>query len=207
MNTKKIWITAIFAGLIAAVLVYSSVISNMTSSEQEAQEALEQQAAEDAEREEAMERGLTNPMVEIEEGMRAISLFINRSEEGVSGYIEPQSHVDIIAFTKPEDTEISEEEEQEEEMQPELWDEELTAELLLQDVKVLAAGRAYDTDGDALRYDQITVEVTPEDGVLLSLASKNKDNFYFMLRQEGDDSLVEEPVELTRPLMRGADQQ
>jgi pilus assembly protein CpaB len=205
MNTKKIWITAIFAGLVAAVLVYSSVISSTTSSEREAEEALEQQAAEEAEQEEAMERGLTNPIDEIEEGMRAISLYINRSEEGVSGYIEPQSRVDIIAFTKPEDAE--EEDNEDEEMEPELWHEELTAELLLQDVKVLAAGRAYDSDGDALRYEQVTVEVTPEDGVVLSLASKNRDGFYFMLRQEGDDSIVEEPVELTRPIMRGADQQ
>jgi pilus assembly protein CpaB len=204
MNTKKIWIIAIFAGLIAAVLLYSSVISSTTSSEREAEEALEQQAAEEAEQEEAMERGLTNPIDEIEEGMRGISLYINRSEEGVSGYIEPQSHVDIIAFKKPED---AEEDDEEEEMEMGRWQEELTAELLLQNVKVLAAGRAYDSEGDALRYEEVTVEVTPEEGVVLSLASKNMDGFYFMLRQEGDDSIVEEPVEITRPIMRGADQQ
>jgi pilus assembly protein CpaB len=204
MNTKKIWITAIFAGLIAAVLLYSSVISNTTSSEREAEEALEQQAAEEAEQEEAMERGLTNPIDEIEEGMRGISLFINHSQEGVSGYIEPQSHVDIITFKKPED---AEEDDEEEEMEMGRWHEELTAELLLQNVKVLAAGRAYDSEGEALRYEEVTVEVTPEEGVVLSLASKNTDGFYFMLRQEGDDSIVEEPVEITRPIMRGADQQ
>ncbi|WP_147803219.1 RcpC/CpaB family pilus assembly protein [Alkalicoccus halolimnae] len=203
MSTKKIWIIAIFTGFIAAILLYSSLISSSSSQEEEQeQQALEQQAAEQAE-EEALTRQQVNPMDDIEQGMRAVSIPIDNTVHGVSGYIEPKSHVDIIAF---ETLEPEMDDEDSEEIEVETAGEELSAELLLQNVKVLAAGRAYDAEADALRYVQITVEVTPEEGVLLSLAEKNADGFYFMLRDEEDDSIEEEGVEITRPILRGEGQ-
>jgi pilus assembly protein CpaB len=195
MNSKKIWVMAIFAGLIASLLIYSSFIMNMTTPEEAEQEAVEQRAAEEAEQEEALSRGIANPIAEIGEGMRAVSLHMDAPEEGVAGYLKPNSRVDIIAYSYPEVEAV-----EEGEPEPE---EEITGEMILQNVKVLASGTAADSDGEAARYDKVTVEVAPEDGVLLSLASKNSDGFYFMLRDENDEEIVEEEITITRSIRRG----
>lgn len=197
MNTKKVWIAAVVTGMIAAVLIYSAFITNITSPEEEAQIAEEQAAAEEQEAEAAYERNKVNPIVEIEDGKRAVSLRVMHTEEGVSGYIEPKSRVDIVAYHT--DVEKEQEEDSEEVSETEF----LTAELILQDVKVLASGASADSENEALRYETVTVEVTPEEGVLLSLAAKDQDGFYFLLRNEEDESINEDEISLTRQVMKG----
>jgi Flp pilus assembly protein CpaB len=197
MNTKKVWLAALVTGMIAAVLIYSAFVTNITSPEEEAQIAEEQAAMEEREAEAEFERNKVNPIVEIEEGKRAVSLRVTHTEEGVSGYIEPKSKVDIVAYQ----TEI--EEEQEEDSEDISETEFLTAELILQDVKVLASGASADSENEALRYETVTVEVTPEEGVLLSLAAKDQDGFYFLLRNDEDGSVEEDEISLTRQVMKG----
>jgi pilus assembly protein CpaB len=198
MNMKKIWIASLVTGMIAAVLIYSAFVTNITSPEEAEVAEQEQAAAEEQEMEEAFAREKANPIVEIEEGKRAMSLRVANPEEGVSGYIEPKDRVDVVAYY----TEVEEGEEDEEtgeSSETEL----LTAELIMQDLKVLASGISADSENEALRYETVTVEVTPEEGVELSLAAKDQDGFYFMLREEEDGTTLEERINITRPVMKG----
>lgn len=208
MKTKRLWIWSLIFGIMASLLVYGFVFMNFSepalSESEPTEEELAAAALEEEERlaEEAFQREKVNPIVEISEGKRAISLKVALIEEGVSGYIEPKSYVDIIAYsTNFEEEEAVEGEEAVEREEP-LEIETLTAELILQNVKVLASGASADTEDEALRYETVTVEVTPEEGVLLSLAAKDQDGFYFMLRNEEDDQLGN-PVQLTRQVVKG----
>ncbi|WP_280770403.1 RcpC/CpaB family pilus assembly protein [Salipaludibacillus daqingensis] len=210
MKTKRLWIWSLIFGVMASLLVYGFVFMNLTtpaSSEQSepTEEELAAAAQEEEERlaDEAFNREKVNPIVEIEDGKRAISLKVAQSEEGVSGYIEPRSQVDIIAYSTDfeseelEDSETTEGSGEVEEM------EFLTAEVILQNVKVLASGKSADTDNEALSYETVTVEVTPEEGVMLSLAAKDQDGFYFMLRHEEDDDVLEDTLRQTRQVVKG----
>lgn len=203
MKTKRLWIWSLIFGVIASLLVYGFVFMNLTTPVSSSSESTAEELAVAAQKEEerlaeaVFEREKVNPIVEISDGKRAISLRVSLNEEGVSGYIEPKSQIDIIAFSTVFE---SEEMEGSEEVDKKEF---LSAELILQNVKVLASGSSADKEDEALRYQTVTVEVTPEEGVLLSLAAKEKDGFYFMLRNEEDDHLQAEPVQLTRQVVKG----
>ena len=134
---------------------------------------------------EDQKREMGNPILEVSKGKRAVSIKINL-EEGVSGYIEPESKVDIMAFEIDEDAEkVSQ-----------------TAVLVLENVKVLASGKSPDSPDEALRYETVTVEVTPEEGLVLGLTAKYKDGFYLMLRNDEDTSTGKKGLKETKELLK-----
>ena len=190
MKTKRIWLWSFVFGIFAAGLVYFAFNSSTSIPASAPEEEAAEEEAEDEELEEEVEEELerfTNPIVEVSEGKRAISLDVAYIHEGVSGFIEPESYIDIIAF----DSDLDEEE-----------NEFLNAELVLQKVKVLATGAATQNLEESINYTTITVEVTPEEGVMLSLAGKHDEGFYFMLRHVDDEGIETEIIRYTTEILK-----
>ncbi|MCP8969324.1 RcpC/CpaB family pilus assembly protein [Ectobacillus ponti] len=183
MKTRQIWVWSALFGAIVAVLLYISIFSKQsdsaaanlngakTSENGSGRQDGEGNAAK-VDEERQTKREISNKMLEVAEGKRAISLKAELAP-GVSGYVEPGAKVDIIAYDMTKDEKTNKQY--------------IGSELVLQNVKVLASGKSVDKGAEALRYETITVEVTPEEGVLLSLAAKEKNGFYFMLRNGKDD--------------------
>jgi pilus assembly protein CpaB len=189
MKTKRIWMWSFVFGIIAALVAYVVVFPAPATVPASTTTAVKDNVKEDEEEEpEVPGREMSNKMISIAEGMRAVSLKVMALEQGVSGYIEPNSHIDIIAYesTKNEKTKK----------------EIRTAKLFLQNVKVLTSGKSADGKEEALRYETITVEVTPEQGVELSLASRDKDGFYFMLRGKDDANIEKDPISFSREVFK-----
>lgn len=193
MNSKKIWILSLAFGILMASVTYIALFSNQSAPNASSVESKKNVAekndgvkvAKAAETKNKDER-IKNPMEEISEGKRAISLK-TVLESGVSGYIEPNSKVDIIAF----ETIIDEATKKKYK----------SSVLVLQNIKVLASGKASDSLEEALHYETVTLEVTPDQGLTLSLASRDKDGFYFMLRNSKDQSVIEEMKRSTREVI------
>lgn len=197
MNTKRIWIWSLIFGLLTALVLYIAVFSN-TSTPTSAKETKDPVAktniktAKAAEKKkETPKRKIDNEMIPVSEGKRAISLKVGL-EQGISGYVEPNSKVDIIAYETNIDQKTKKEFR--------------SAILALQNIKVLASGKAPDNDDERLNYETITVEVTPEEGVALSLASRDKNGFYFMLRNAKDNNTETKDVRVTREVVKGEDE-
>jgi pilus assembly protein CpaB len=192
MKSKKIWVFSLIFGMLMAFVAYIALFSNQPDStvaklETEKLEKVENEkkVAKAAEKEKE-ERKIINPIIEVSKGKRAISLK-TILETGVSGYIEPNSKVDIIAY----ETIIDEQSKKKYK----------SSVLVLQNIKVLTSGKASDNNEEALHFETVTVEVTPEQGLMLSLASKDKDGFYFMLRNSKDESVIEEMKRETREVI------
>ncbi|MGG2025717.1 RcpC/CpaB family pilus assembly protein [Gottfriedia sp. S16(2024)] len=197
MNTKRIWIWSLMFGLLTALVLYIAVFSK-TSTPTTVKETKKPvvkasiQTVKAAEKKKEMpKRKIKNEMIPVSEGKRAISLKVDL-EQGISGYVEPNSMVDIIAY----ETNINQKTKKEFR----------SAILALQNIKVLASGKASDSDDERLNYESITVEVTPEEGVALSLASKDKNGFYFMLRNVKDNKTETKDVRVTREVVKGEDE-
>lgn len=195
MKTKRIWMWSIVFGLFATLIVYVALFSNMsvvTSTGSESKKGdekpVETEEVGTAE-ETVVSREISNNMLEVSEGKRAISIKV-ALEEGVSGYITPGSFVDVIAY----ETIIDKEKDQESK----------SAILILQNKRVLGSGKASDSEGEALLYETVTLEVDPKDGVTLGLAAKDEDGFYLMLRNEADQG-IEKEVKQTRNVNKEAD--
>lgn len=194
MKTKRIWVWSIVFGLFATLIVYVALFSNMsvvTSTGSESKKGDEKPVVteEVAAEETVLTREISNNMLEVSEGKRAISLKV-ALEEGVSGYITPGSFVDVIAY----ETIIDKEKDQESK----------SAVLILQNKRVLGSGKASDSEGEALLYETVTLEVDPKDGITLSLAARDQDGFYLMLRNEADQG-IEKEVKQTRNVNKEAD--
>lgn len=191
MKTKRIWIWSLIFGIFTTLIVYVGVFSDITKASTEPEKVETKKTVETTKEEEKEEsikpREINNPIVEISEGNRAISLKV-ALEFGVSGYIEPGSYVDVIAFGSSKDDATKKEYR--------------SAVLVLQNKKVLTSGKASDNEEEALHYETVTLEVTPQEGVMLSLASKDKDGFYLMLRNTEDHDTVAEPVQETREVIK-----
>lgn len=200
MNTKKIWIISLVLGLAVAVFVYLSIFTKEKPSipasapaSQEKQEDKDEKSAEEiekekqAEKEKALEREFVNPIVDFSTGKRAISIRVNL-EAGVSGYIAPNSMVDIIAYETTKDDATKKEFK--------------SAVLVLENVKVLTSGKSSDTKEASFNYETVTLEVTAEEGLLLSLASKDKDGFYLMLRNQDDTETGKAGLKQTREVIK-----
>ena len=140
-----------------------------------------------AEKEKALAREFVNPIVDVSKGKRAISIKVNL-EQGVSGYIAPNSMVDVIAYETTKDDATKKEFK--------------SAVLVLENVKVLTSGKSSDNKEAALKYETVTLEVTPEEGVVLSLASKDKDGFYLMLRNTEDTETGKAGLKQTREVIK-----
>ncbi|PFG04595.1 Flp pilus assembly protein CpaB [Bacillus sp. es.034] len=189
MKTKRIWMWSFVFGIIAALVAYIVVIPAPAPVPASTTTAVKDDGKEkqDEKEPEVPSREMNNKMIPVAEGMRAISLKV-ALEQGVSGYIEPNSHIDIIAFESTIDGKTKKE------MR--------TANVLLQNVKVLTSGKSADGPDEALRYETVTVEVTPAQGAELSLASKDKDGFYFMLRGKEDTKLEKDPISFSREVFK-----
>jgi pilus assembly protein CpaB len=201
MNTKKIWIISLMLGLTVAGFVYltmyakdrASTPSSVQASDEhaktndkkaEAQKEKEMQA----EKEQALLREFVNPIVDVSTGKRAISIKVLNLEQGASGYITPNSMVDVIAY------ETTKEEATKKEFK--------SAVLLLENVKVLTSGKSSDNKESSLLYETVTLEVTAEQGVVLSLASRDQDAFYIMLRNSEDTETGKAGLKQTREVIK-----
>lgn len=181
MNTKKIWISALIFGFITTGILYFAYFTNRADSvpppveEPEVTEEIEVESEETEVAEEPKEE--PNTMIPITEGNRAMSLQVS-VVQGVSGFIQPGSYVDVIAILEAEEKEFQYAAGQHD-----------AATLLLQNIKVLAIGHSADTIEDAKRYETVTLEVTPNEGLHLGFAARSQNQIYLTLRAEGDSSL------------------
>lgn len=205
MNTKKIWMISLILGIMVAGFAYMTIFSNGNFStaadgqvSQENEKTNKVKAAEqDADEkknadEEKLKREFNNPIAEVSKGKRAISLKVNL-EEGVSGYIGPNSIVDVIAYETTKDDATKKEFK--------------SAVLVLENVKVLTSGKSADNKEEALHYETVTLEVTVEEGIMLGLASKDKDGFYLMLRNTEDSETGKVGQKQTREVIKEEDQE
>jgi pilus assembly protein CpaB len=200
MNTKKIWMISLILGLTVAGFIYLSMFAKESGSApasvpaSEEQEKTNDEKAEEqkekekqAEKETALVRDFNNPIVDVSKGKRAISIKVEL-EHGVSGYIAPNSMVDVIAYETQKDDATKKELK--------------SAVLVLENVKVLTSGKSPDNKEEALHYETVTLEVTVEEGVMLSLASKDKDGFYLMLRNNEDTEKGKAGYKQTREVIK-----
>ncbi len=200
MNTKKIWIISLVLGLMVAGFVYLSILAKEKPAtpasapvSQEIQEKKDKKSDEQIEKEKqekkekSLEREFTNPIVDVNKGKRAISIRVELAE-GVSGYVAPNSMVDVVAYETKKDDATKKEFK--------------SAVLVLENVKVLTSGKSSDNKEGALKYETVTLEVTVEEGVMLSLASKDKDGFYLMLRNTEDKGTGKAGYKQTREVIK-----
>ncbi|MEH7245301.1 Flp pilus assembly protein CpaB [Neobacillus niacini] len=201
MNTKKIWMISLILGLMVAGIVYISIFakdnttapaSGSVSQEQDdtkgdvkSEELIEKEKQ--AEKEKALLREFVNPIVDVSTGKRAISIRVDLAT-GVSGYVAPNSMVDVIAYETNKDDATKKEFK--------------SSVLALENVKVLTSGKSSDPKEGALNYETVTLEVTVEEGVMLSLASKDKEGFYLMLRNTEDTETGKAGLKQTREVIK-----
>jgi pilus assembly protein CpaB len=203
MNTKKIWMISLILGLAVAGFLYITIIAKekgstpaSTQVTQKKAEANDVKSDEQKEKDKqtkknkAVQREFTNPIVDVSKGKRAISIKVNQ-DTGISGYVAPNSMVDVIAYESTKD------EKKDKEFR--------SAVLVLENVKVLTSGQSSDNKEGALKYETVTLEVTPEEGVVLSLASKDKDGFYLMLRNTEDKETGKAGIKHTREVIKEGD--
>jgi pilus assembly protein CpaB len=202
MNTKKIWMISLILGLMVAGIVYISIFtkdnttapaSGSVSQNQDdtkndvKSEELEKVKEKQAEKEKALLREFANPIVDVSPGKRAISINVDLAP-GVSGYIAPNSMVDVIAYESTKDDATKKEFR--------------SAVLVLENVKVLTSGKSSDPKESAFNYETVTLEVSVEEGIVLSLASKDKDGFYLMLRNTEDTETGKAGLKHTREVIK-----
>ncbi|MCM3709078.1 Flp pilus assembly protein CpaB [Sporosarcina luteola] len=178
MNPKRIWLVAIVFGFLAAGMLYV-VVKNYETSKPAAPVVIEETEAKQPAKQEPTEQQPVvvqkNEMLPIPEGKRAITIAVT-DVQGVAGFIEPGAHVDIVAIlVVPEEQKETQHD---------------AATLLLQDVKVLAIGHAADDEETMNRYQMVTIEVTPVEGLTLSFATKY--DLHLLLREEGDHEIEPE---------------
>lgn len=174
MNTKKIWVLAMIFGIIAAGLMYALIIENkqamdrpITESSSAADEENESALLDDA-----LEEEQRNELIPVTKGNRAMTVAVS-DVEGVAGFIEPGNFVDVVVImTVPEDQKDRQHD---------------AATLLLQNVKVLAIGHGADDAETMKRYQMVTLEVTPHEGLTLSFATQYE--LHLLLRGEGDQQI------------------
>lgn len=124
----------------------------------------------------------------ITEGMRAMSVKVD-SVTGVSGFITPNSRVDVLIAGKPEGVEEGEKEER--------------SKLVLQNVPVLAIGKSIEqVDEKPVEVPTVTLLVSPADAEKLTLAARHEP-LRLALRNYRDDSLVETPGITAAALFEG----
>ena len=112
------------------------------------------------------------PML-ITEGMRAMSVKVD-SVTGVSGFITPNSRVDVLVAGKPEGRS----------------DDEERSKLILQNVRVLATGKSIEQqDEKPVEVPTVTLLVSPEEAEKLTLATR-QEPVRLALRNFRDEEVV-----------------
>ncbi len=192
MNSKKLWLVAMVFGLIAAGMMYFLVTESTNQTVEPASTAAEDEKKdEEAEADEekkakasdGKEKSQTeetaeftgNEILPVQKGNRAMTMKVT-DVTGVAGFIEAGSYVDVVGvMTVPKEYKDTQHD---------------SATLLLENVKVLAIGHAADDEETMKRYQMVTVEVSPKQGLALGFATRYE--LYLMLRQEGDKKLAPE---------------
>ncbi|MFC7063857.1 Flp pilus assembly protein CpaB [Halobacillus seohaensis] len=178
MRTKKLWIWSILFGLCATAVLYLYLESYNTP-EQAVNASEDSGQVKEKEPKEEESEEFSNEMIPIEEGKRAMSVQLS-DPQGVGGFIKPGDYIDVVAnLTVPEDSED---------------DQHDAGSLVLQNVKVLAIGHAADAEEESKRYQMVTVEVSPKEGLTLGFTTKY--DLYMMLRAEGDDKKEKENLHI-----------
>jgi pilus assembly protein CpaB len=124
----------------------------------------------------------------IEEGMRGMSVRVDEVT-GVSGFITPNSRVDVLVAGNPEEGELHGQ----------------RSRIVLQNIKVLATGRTIEQKEDkAVEVPTVTLLVTPEEAERLTLATRYEP-VRLALRNYRDELMVETPGVSTKKLFKGYD--
>src|SRR5437773_2790154 len=113
----------------------------------------------------------------IPEGLRAVSVRVNEVI-GVSGYVLPGTHVDVVATVSPTDRKTD-----------------TTTTVILTNVQVLAAGTKIERDterGKPIAVNVVTLLVNPEESERLTLAA-NEGKIQLALRNPLDKGSTETP--------------
>ncbi|MGE6487443.1 Flp pilus assembly protein CpaB [Paenisporosarcina sp. NPDC076898] len=175
MTTKKVWLLAMVFGVIAAGLMYvvfmekSDPVAKPTTSVNDKEKETEEVEKPDEEKKE-------EEVITVATGKRAMTVEVT-DVQGVAGLIRPGSSVDVIAVMEAPEENVQESQHD-------------SATMLLQNVNVLAVGHAADDEETMKRYQMVTLEVTPKEGLFLGFSSKYE--LYLMLRPDGDDQLQPE---------------
>lgn len=193
MKAKRIWIWAIIFGVLTTASLYyvlfynekGQTVSrnietdlNQVGDENVLVSSLDKVILEENE-DRAVEDGVINQQIPVlSDGKRAISINVGEAQ-GVQGFIKAGNYVDIIALTPSKDG----------------WAHDDEAQIFLQNIKVLSVGHATDDDIAAAKYRAITLEVTPEEGLQLTLAQFDG-QLYLMLRKEGDNGRLPDYIHI-----------
>ncbi|MFD1020641.1 Flp pilus assembly protein CpaB [Thalassobacillus hwangdonensis] len=189
MKTKKLWIWSFLFGLLATGILYVYINTNLelTEASDQADEPTESSTTEDeivvsdttdeAELSESVvhaadndEKTPSTQSLEISKGKRAMTIHV-ADHQGVAGYINEGSYVDVVA--KLDGTE---------EKLPN------AGSLVLQNIKVLSVNHAsHETAEQEQHTHLVTVEVTPDEGVTLSLSTNHE--LYLLLRGDKDNDV------------------
>lgn len=173
MNTKKIWLLAMVFGIMAAGMMFMIIKGSLNPPIEEENMAVTDDVEEETLPVEDEVQEKMSVEMAVAQGKRAITVAVT-DVQGVAGHIRPGAYVDVVAVMVKD---VPEDEAQKD-----------VATLLLQNVKVLSIGHAADEVIARERYQMITLEVTPQEGLELS----TQNHLQLMLRQEGDDKLVPE---------------
>lgn len=175
MNAKRIWLIAIVCGLFATALIYAMLLDseNKPADEVVVTDTKDEGKAPVTTNENVEEvEEVAIKAIPIADGKRAITIAVT-DVQGVAGLVSPGSYIDVIAVMKvPEEQAESQHD---------------SATLFLQNVKVLAIGHAADEEETMKRYQMVTVEVTPAEGLKLGFSTRYE--LYLMLRQDGDEKI------------------
>jgi pilus assembly protein CpaC len=98
----------------------------------------------------------------LREGTRAMAVKVDQVI-GVAGFVQPGDYVDVITTMKPDDV-----------TRHAMGDNARVSKIILQDIRVLAAGEHLSTEGHKpVKVQVVTLEVTPEQSERLALASQH----------------------------------
>ncbi|MDX2180108.1 MAG: Flp pilus assembly protein CpaB [Bryobacteraceae bacterium] len=111
----------------------------------------------------------------VQVGMRAMAVRVT-DVVGVAGFVQPGLRVDVLVTGRPPRGQVP-----------------ITT-TVLQNIKVLSSGPALmpDARGQAISYQSVTLEVTPEQAEILTLAT-NEGRIQLVLRNSKDDSTAATP--------------
>ena len=121
----------------------------------------------------------------ISEGMRAMSVKVD-NVTGVSGFITPSSHVDVLVSGNPDG-----------------GSQEQRSKVILQNIRVLATGTSIEQRNDKpVEVPTVTLLVSPEDAEKLTLATR-QEPVRLALRNYRDEDVVRTPGISTHALLSG----
>lgn len=203
MKTKMIWTWAVVLGVLATGILYVMISDNKNAQNPSPQQATSEAKTTDGNngKQQGTDSNQTQLATDksglaISQGKRAVSIAVNEVQ-GVSGFITVGAHVDVIALI------------------PALQGTDMSAQILLQNVKVLAIGTmpadkgkdaknkdANANDAQSNIYRTVTLEISPGEGAVLALAAQ-KGVVSLMLRPSGESSTTSSAYNTLDKLYKG----